>query len=252
MSGRTLAAALAGCGIAAATAAAASAIPGQQPDQGLPQGSEAVTLNPTDFSTTIDNPYWPMTPGSRWVYRETRPDGSRQRVVITVTHRTRKVANGITARIVRDVASEHGRTVEATDDLYAQDKAGNVWYLGEDTAEYRNGKVVSRHGSFEAGVDGAQPGIQMPADPQPGLSYRQEYRKGEAEDNATVVTIGQELVDVPFRFATRDVLMIRERNPLEPRLQELKFYARGVGLLLAMHTDREASREELVSFRPGR
>jgi len=139
----------------------------------------------------------------------------------------------------------------APDDWYAQDTDGNVWYLGEDTAEYENGAVVSRQGSFEAGVDGAQPGIAMPANPYPGLSYRQEYYEGQAEDNAAVVTVGQEQVEVPYGFFDTDVLMTRDLVPLEPRVQELKFYAPGVGPLLSVHTDGKGGRTELVSFTRG-
>ena len=128
----------------------------------LPKGSEPVNLSPADFTTNIDNPYWPMKVGSRWVYRETAPDGTNQRVVVTVTDKTKKIANGITARVVHDVVTEKGKPVEVTDDWYAQDKAGNIWYLGEFTTEYENGKPTTTSGSFEAGVDGAQPGIIMP------------------------------------------------------------------------------------------
>jgi hypothetical protein len=215
---------------------------------GLPQGSEPVTLNPADFTTTIDNPYWPMRPGDRWVYRETDTRGRSQRVVITVTKKTRLIANGVTARVVRDVASQRGRTVEATDDWYAQDRAGNIWYLGEATAEYRNGKVVSTAGSFEAGVDGAQAGIAVPAHPVPGLSYRQEYYAGQAEDRSAVITVGEEQVQVPFGHFTKGVLMTRDLVPLEPKVQELKFYAPGVGPLLSVHLDGLGGRAELVRF----
>jgi hypothetical protein len=138
------------------------------PVASLPQGSEPVKLDPAEFTTEIDNPYWPMSPGSRWVYRETDGEGNVQRVVVTVTDRTKRIANGVEARVVRDVVSEDGEPVEITDDWYAQDADGNVWYLGERTAEYKNGEVVTRAGSFEAGVDGAQAGVMMPADPQGG------------------------------------------------------------------------------------
>jgi len=218
-------------------------------DRGLPQGGEPVTLDPGTFTTNIDNPYWPMRPGSRWVYRETDTTGARQKVVVTVTHRTRRIANGIMARVVRDVATERGRRVEVTDDWYAQDAAGNVWYLGEDTAEYERGKPVNRAGSFEAGVDGAQGGIAMPADPVAGLSYRQEYYAGHAEDRAAVISVREEQVEVPFGFLRRDVLMTRDLVPTEPHVQELKFYARGVGPVLAVHTDGTGGRAELLSFR---
>jgi hypothetical protein len=219
-------------------------------NRGLPQGSEPSKLDPADFSTNITNPYWPMRPGSRWVYRETDTTGTRQKVVISVTHQTKTIANGVKARVVTDVVTEAGKPVEITDDWYAQDKAGNVWYLGEATAEYRNGKVDNRQGSFEAGVDGAQAGIAMPANPEPGLSYRQEYYKGVAEDKGAVVTVGQEQVEVPFGHFT-GVLMTRDLVPLEPRVQELKFYARNVGPLLSIHTDGAGGRAELVSYTPG-
>jgi hypothetical protein len=124
----------------------------------LPQGSEAVHLDPADFTTKIDNPYWPMQPGGRWVYRETDPEGARQRVVVTVTDRTKRIANGITARVVHDVVTERGKRVEVTDDWYAQDRAGNVWYLGEHTTEYAHGKPTTTEGSFEAGATGRSPG----------------------------------------------------------------------------------------------
>ncbi len=100
-------------------------------NRGLPQGSEPSNLDPADFSTNIDNPYWPMKPGSRWVYSETDSEGKRERVVVTVTDKTKKIANGVTARVISDVVTENGVPVEITDDWYAQDKDGNVWYLGE-------------------------------------------------------------------------------------------------------------------------
>jgi len=215
---------------------------------GLPQGSEPVKLDPADFSTNIDNPYWPMSPGSKWVYNETDTKGTNLKVVVEVTNKTKMIANGIEARVVRDTATENGRLKEQTDDWYAQDKAGNIWYLGEATAEYENGKVATRAGSFEADVDGAQPGIAMPAAPEPGLSYRQEYYKGEAEDRAAVITVGQEQVQVPFGYFHRDVLMTRDLVPTEPKVQELKFYAPNVGPVLSVHTDGDGGRAELVSY----
>lgn len=217
---------------------------------GLPQGSEPVTLDPADFTTTIDNPYWPMRPGSRWVYRETDPDGAKLRVVVTVTRRTKVIANGITARVVRDTVTEKGELVEDTFDWYAQDSEGNVWYLGELTKEYENGKVVSTEGSFEAGVDGAEPGIAMPANPTPGLAYRQEYYAGRAEDRAEIVSLGEQ-VEVPFGHFT-DVVMTKDLNPLQPKVLEYKFYARGIGPVLAIGVSGGADREELVAYRSGR
>jgi hypothetical protein len=236
---------LAAVGLAAAAAIAAPAGANAAPAD-LPRGSEHVTLDPADFSTRITNPWWPMRPGSRWVYRETDSQGARQRVVVTVTHRVKRIANGVTARVVRDVVSEDGEPVEVTEDFYAQDRDGNVWYLGEDTAEYENGRVVSREGSFEAGVDGAEAGVIMPAHPRPGLRYRQEYYKGHAEDRARVVS-RREQAGVPFGHF-RGVLMTREDNPLEPRALEFKFYARGVGPVLAVSVSGGGDRDELVRF----
>ena len=232
----------------AAAALAAAALPATAA-AGLPRGDEHVVLDPAHFSTRITNPWWPMRPGSRWVYRETDADGGRQRDVVTVTHRTRQIANGVTARVVRDVATEDGELVESTEDFYAQDRRGNVWYLGEVTAEYENGRVVSREGSFEAGVGGAEAGVIMPAHPRPGLRYRQEYFEGHAEDRARVISL-REQAGVPYGHF-RHVLMTREDNPLEPRALEFKFYARGVGPVLAVSVSGGSDREELVSYRRG-
>jgi hypothetical protein len=219
-------------------------------NRGLPQGSEPSKLDPADFSTNIDNPYWPMKPGSRWVYSETDTKGTKERAVVTVTEKTKKIANGVTARVITDVVTENGTPVEITDDWYAQDKDGNVWYLGEAVRNFKNGKAVDKEGSFEAGVDGAQPGIAMPADPVPGLSYRQEYYKGKAEDKGAVITVGEEQVEVPAGYY-RGVLMTRDLVPLEPKVEEVKFYARNVGPVLSLHTDGAGGRAALVSYKAG-
>lgn len=215
----------------------------------LPQGAEKVKLDPADFTTEIDNQWWPMKPGTRWVYRETAPDGTSQKVVVTVTDETKRIANGVEAVVVRDEVTEKGVPVEITDDWYAQDSDGNVWYLGEDTTEYEDGKPVSQSGSFEAGSDGAQAGVIMPADPTPGLSYRQEYYKGEAEDRASIVSTDEQ-VEVPSGHY-RPALMTRDENPLEPKILEFKFFAKGVGPVLAVGVSGGSDREELISFRPG-
>jgi hypothetical protein len=232
-----VAAALAACGDDGDASATAS----------LPQGSEPVTLDPAEFRTEIDNPWWPMRPGSRWVHREIDSEGTEQKVVVTVTDRTKAIANGVEARVVHDVVTEDGVPVEITDDWYAQDAEGNVWYLGEATTEYENGKPVSMAGSFEAGVDGAQAGVIMPADPQPGMTYRQEYYAGEAEDEGEIVSLGEQ-AEVPAGHYG-DVLMTKDVNPLEPKVLEFKFYARGVGPVLATSVSGGSDREELVSYR---
>ena len=244
---RLKAALIVGTGFAVLATAGAGAGLGAQNACVIPKGSERVRLDPGGFTTRITNPWWPMRPGSRWVYRETDADGGRQRDVVTVTHRTRQIANGVTARVVRDVATEGGELVESTEDFYAQDRRGNVWYLGEVTAEYENGRVVSREGSFEAGVGGAEAGVIMPAHPRPGLRYRQEYFEGHAEDRARVISL-REQAGVPYGHF-RHVLMTREDNPLEPRALEFKFFARGVGPVLAVSVSGGSDREELVRFR---
>ena len=218
-------------------------------NQGLPQGSEPVELDPAEFTTEIDNPYWPMTPDSRWVYSETDTEGTVQRVVVTVTNKAKQIANGIEARVVHDVVSEEGVPVEVTDDWYAQDSGGNIWYLGEDTIEYENGKPKTTAGSFEAGVDGAQPGIILPADPEVGLTYRQEYYAGEAEDQGEIVSLDEQ-AEVPAGNFT-DALMTKDTNPLEPKVNEFKFYARDVGPVLTVAVSGCSDREELLSYAPG-
>jgi hypothetical protein len=211
----------------------------------LPQGSEPVNLDPKNFTTKIDNPYWPMVPGARWTYRETDQEGAEQSVLVTVSNQTKKIANGITARIVRDTVTEDGEIIEDTFDWYAQDEEGNIWYLGEDTAEFENGKLKTKAGSFEAGVDGAQPGIIMPGDPQAGMKYRQEYYKGEAEDNGEVLST-QEMAEVPYGRYDH-ALLTKDTTPVEPNVLEYKLYAKGVGPVLTLGVSGgPGSREELI------
>ena len=197
----------------------------------------ALTAGPT-----IDNPYWPMTPGSRWVYRE-----GPQRIVVTVTHRTKIVASGVTARVVHDRATEDGQLVEDTFDWYAQDTRGNVWYVGEDTTEYEHGKPVSKAGSWEAGVDGARAGIVMLAHPRVGRRYREEHYPGHALDGAKVLSRGEQ-VQVPFGHF-RHVLLTKNFNPLEPRVLEYKWYARGIGPVLELGVSGGSDRAELLRYR---
>jgi hypothetical protein len=211
----------------------------------LPTGSEPVHLDPTQFTNRINNPYWPMTPGDRWVYRETDAQGREQRIEVTVTSKTKRIL-GIDARVVHDIATQDGQVREDTYDWYAQDAQGNIWYLGEDTKEYGNGQVVSTQGSWQAGVDGAQPGVLLPAHPKPGMSYRQEYYKGQAEDAAAVLSLDMR-AKVPHGIYNH-LLTTKEHTPLEPNLLEQKFYARGVGPVLAVTVSGGSDREELLRF----
>ena len=163
------------------------------------------------FVHRITNPYMPLTPGSRWVYIGVK-DGQSQRDVVTVTHSTKRIL-GIDATVVTDVAT-HGSTVlERTTDWFAQDVHGNVWYLGERTAAYENGQV-DHSGSWQAGVDGARPGIVMNAHPQVGDTHRQEYLKGEAEDQYWLVDLAQR-VRTPY-VTTSHAALTLEWTRLEP------------------------------------
>jgi hypothetical protein len=212
----------------------------------LPIGAEPVNLNPADFTADITHPYWPMAPGTRWTYRDVDEKGEVQTVVVVATAETKKLANGITARVVRDTVRSDGELVEDTLDWYAQDSAGNVWYMGEDTAEFENGKIASREGSFEAGVGGALPGILLPAEPQVGQKYRQEYLKGEAEDNGEVLGINQLVEVATGRYS--DALLTRDTTNLEPDVVEYKLYAPDIGPVLAVDISGGAAREALVKL----
>lgn len=233
--------------IAIATASCTGPTATEEPPLDLPEGSEHVELYPGDFSSEITHPYWPMEPGTQWEYREVDGEGETLRVVVTATSETKRIANGIEARVVRDTVYRGDEIVEDTFDWYAQDDDGSVWYLGEDTAEFENGEIASTEGSFEAGVDGAEPGILLPADPDPGQTYRQEYFEGEAEDNGEVLRVGEQ-ADAPYGHSD-DVVVTRDTNTLEPDVVEYKFYARGIGPLLALDVSGGSGREELVDVR---
>src|ERR671915_1319003 len=180
-------------------------------------------IDPADFSTTIDNEYFPMEPGTTFLYK-----GGTEHSEMSVTHQTKKVM-GVKCVVVDHREWEGEMLIEKTYDWFAQDKEGTVWYFGEDTKEYENGKVVTTKGSCEAGVDGAKPGIIMPADPKVGESYRQEYYPGEAMDMAKVLGLN-ETVRVPYGSFDH-VLETKEWTPLQPVFYEKKYYVRGVGPL---------------------
>jgi hypothetical protein len=195
-----------------------------------PTGASATAEapDPARFSTTIDNPFLPLVPGTVMRYRETGDDGSG-RVVVRVTHRTKQL-QGVETVVVRDRAFLRGKLVEDTFDWYAQDRRGNVWYFGENTKEYENGRVVSTAGSWKAGRDGAHAGIVMKAHPHVGDTYYQEFSAGVAEDEATVLSRNAS-VTVPYG-TFHHVLRTRDFTDLEPGVVENKFYARGVGSVL--------------------
>lgn len=210
-------------------------------------GVYRVAIDPERFVPTIDNPYLPLMVGSRWVY-EGESDGETERVEVVVTDRT-KVVMGVTTVVVRDTVSVGGVVVEDTFDWFAQDLDGNVWYFGEDVSDYENGVLVGHDGSWEAGVDGAVPGIVMPATPVVGAAYRQEFLEGEAEDMFELIAVGGSRTVGAGSFS--DVITTRDWTPLEPEVIEEKFYAAGVGLIAE---DKVAGGEgylELVEFSSG-
>jgi hypothetical protein len=179
------------------------------------------TIDPADFSTTIDNPFLPWVPGTTFVY-----EGGGEHIEVTVTADTRMVM-GVDTVVVRDTVTVKGKVTEDTADWYAQDRAGNVWYFGEATISFEDDPAGDPAGSWEAGVDGARPGIVMLADPRGGDVYRQEFLKGQAEDLALVRRLDG---TIKVRAGSYDGLLVTEEwTPLEPNTVEYKYYARGVG-----------------------
>jgi hypothetical protein len=187
------------------------------------------TFNAKNFpqSTNINNRYFPLLPGTTFVYEATQ--GPREHDEFVVTHDIKEVL-GVDCVVVRDTASVNGEVIEDTFDYFAQDKHGNVWYMGEDTKQFKNGVVVGTAGTWLAGVDGATPGFVMEGQPAEGDAYRQENSPGVAEDNAQVVSLTGS-VSVPFGSWQGNVMVTNEWSPLEPKVTEEKDYALDVGLV---------------------
>jgi hypothetical protein len=204
-------------------------------------------IRPADFGGPVDNPYFPLVPGSRWIYDGTQGNGT-ERTVVEVTRDTKAIL-GVTTVVVHDTVSTAGAVKEDTFDWYAQDRKGNVWYFGEDTKEYESGVVINTEGSWEAGVDGAKAGIIMKARPRSGAAYRQEHYRGHAEDFAQVLS-KVESVTVPAG-SYHDVLKTKEFTPLEPNLVEHKYYGRGVGVLREVTVKGGSDRMQLMEYTPG-
>jgi hypothetical protein len=197
------------------------------------------------FGANVTNAWFPLRPGSVYRYRGVK-DGQPSREVMRVTHRTRTI-DGARTVAVSDLLYLRGRLEERTTDYYTQDRDGNVWYFGEDTAELdRNGNVKDTSGSWLAGKDGAKPGIFMYAHPRAGQSARQEFLKGQAEDHFQVLRLGEH-VAVPFK-EFGNALLTKEWTPLEPGVLDHKFYARGIGTVLEQTVAGGDVRNELVSF----
>jgi hypothetical protein len=203
-------------------------------------------IDPNDFVAFIDNKYFSLAPGTKFTYEKEEKEGI-ERIEVIVTHETREIM-GVTTTVVRDRQWFNGELLEDTRDWYAQDKYGNVWYFGEAVDHYRKGKLKHHKESWEAGVNGAKPGIIMPKDPKVGDSYRQEYHKGTAEDMATVVAVRKE-VAVPSGVF-EGCLQIRNWSPIDRSDNEYKYYCPDVSFVVI---DEEAplirkERAELVGF----
>jgi hypothetical protein len=198
------------------------------------------------FTARVDNPWFPLVPGTRYAYTGVK-DGEPSRDIVTVTHRI-TVIDGVPCVTVQDRLYVRGRLGERTTDWYTQDRQGNVWYFGENTAELdRGGRVTSTEGTWKTGVDGARPGIFMPARPRVGQSGRQEFYEGHAEDHFQVIGLFRIIVP-PVGTNT---LLTKEWTPLEPGVIDHKMYARGIGTVLEQTEKGGNERNELVSVTRG-
>lgn len=202
-------------------------------------------IDPDNFTTKIDNPFFPLKPGTIYTYKGVT-DAGEELNTVEVTHSTR-VLMGVTCVEVIDTVFVDGALEELTHDWYAQDLEGNVWYFGEDARQYSNGQLVGTAGSWLAGVNGGLPGIVMEAHPQVGDVYRQEYLKRVAEDMAEVLSLDGE-ANVPYGTFTGCVVT-KDFSPLERRFVENKWYARGIGLVKSMMVKGGTDVSELVSIK---
>ena len=199
---------------------------------------------PASFSTRVDNPWFPLLRGTRWVYTGVK-DGTPTRDVVTVTDQTKTIA-GVPCVAVRDRLYMRGRLEERTTDWYSQDSHGNVWYLGENTAELdARGHVTSTEGTWKAGVGGAKAGIYIPGHPRLGQNGLQEFLKGQAEDHFEIIGVFG-TVAPPGEANT---LLTKEWTPLETGVIDHKLYVRGIGVVLEQSQRGPNERNELISIR---
>ena len=206
-----------------AAGCAAPAPPDRNPAALVEDESYAPIIDSASFSNPITNDYFPLQPGFATVF-----EGGGEHVEVKVTAET-KVIMGVTTHVITDQVFVDGELQEDTVDWYAADNFGNVWYFGEETAEYENGEITSTEGSWEAGVDGALPGIIMLADPQVGDTYRQEFYEGQAEDVAKVFALDESITVPKDTYAL--VLVTEDWSLLEPEVHERKWYAPNVGVV---------------------
>jgi hypothetical protein len=221
--------------VAVASAAAVMAVPAVASAGGEarcplppygPGGSYHPVIRPSNFTTDVTNPWFPLRTGTTYLYTGTK-DGKKAMDVFQVSRGTKKI-DGVVTRMVNDRLFLNDVLEERTTDYYAQDRCGNVWYFGEDTATLDgHGHVIDRSGSFHAGVNGAQPGVYMQPNPQIGRWFRQEWYKGQAEDRYRALSTSA-LISV--RYGTfKNALRTEEKTDLEPDVTDNKYYVRGVG-----------------------
>ena len=201
-------------------------------------------IYPENFVSEINNPFFPLTIGSSFTYTGQTENGI-ERALVEVLPDTRTVL-GIICTVVLDRVYLNDELIEETYDWYAQDKDGNVWYFGEDVDNYVDGVVDNHYGSWEGGVDGAEPGVIMLGNPVIGLQYRQELYIGEAEDQGEVISKDESVTVVAGSFS--GCLKIKETNPLDPNFLEYKYYAHGVGCVKVEKIDTPVETEELESY----
>ena len=232
-----------GCGSSSSENSGSTSSSSASPSSLAPiRGTYAPSIDPANFVTTIDNRYFPLKPGTGFHYKGVR-EGSPQRDDEIVTRQTRDIL-GIKATVVRDTVSEGGKPIERTLDFYAQDKQGNVWYMGEDSFELRGARFVKASDSWRSGVNGGKPGIIMPGNPRRGEAYRQEYYPpGQALDEAHV--LGSAAVKVPYG-AYKQALVTSEFSPLEPQTEQ-KYYVAGLGEVAERVVKGKPEQFQLVS-----
>lgn len=198
---------------------------------------------PNNFVAGVNHPYFPLQPGVTLVY-EKQTDEGIERVEVKPTGKI-KLILGVACTEVRDVVTLNGEPIEDTLDWFAQDRWGNVWYFGELAMNFENGELSNLDGSWRAGVDGAKPGIVMKTTPHVGDVYRQEFLVGEAEDIAEVLSLSKTVV-VPYAtFAA--CIQTEDQTPIEPGVEEHKYYAPGVGMVLSVNL-KTGERTQLVDI----
>jgi len=199
-------------------------------------------INPDDFSMSINNKYFTLIPKTKYIYEKQTEEGL-ERIEVYVTQETKDIL-GVETRVVWDRVWLNDELIEDTKDWYAQDKDGNVWYFGEESKEIIDNKIISYEGSWEAGVNGAKPGIIMKANPKVNEFYRQEYYKGIAEDFGKVLSL-KETVVIPYGTFT-SCIKTQDYTPLEPQVKEYKYYCPEIGNVVLEVEEEE--RVELVKI----